>query len=131
MSAVSRRLALLLLVVLAVPAIALAADTDPQRKINGADERKAASIVFTRTDFSSGWSRTSTPKSDDDDLNCSFYHPDGSDLKAWTDDRKVFRHGGHLAVGWNFVLPYEPTSVPGQPDWCFCGKCQGPVLQRL
>ncbi len=56
----SRRLALLLLVVLAVPAIALAADTDPHRKINAADERKAASIVFKRTDFAAGWKRTAT-----------------------------------------------------------------------
>ena len=38
---VSRRLALLLLVVLAVPAIALAADTDPKRKINAAADLRA------------------------------------------------------------------------------------------
>ena len=58
----SRRLALVLLVVFAVPALALAADTDPQRKINPADERKAASIVFKKTDFAAGWKRTTTPK---------------------------------------------------------------------
>ena len=62
----SRRLALLLLVVLAVPAIALAADTDPQRKINAGDERKAASIVLKRTDFAAGWKRTTTSNSNDE-----------------------------------------------------------------
>ena len=75
----SRRLALVLLVVFAVPALALAADTDPQRKINPADERKAASIVFKKADFAAGWKRTTTP-SDDENVSCSFYDPDGSDL---------------------------------------------------
>src|SRR4051794_9578215 len=46
-----------------------------------------------------------------------------ADLVAWTDETKVLRHGGHLALGLNFILPFEPTSVPGQPDWRFCGKC--------
>ena len=51
----SRRLALVLLVVLAVPALALAADTDPKKRINPADQRKARSIVLKRTDFVAGW----------------------------------------------------------------------------
>jgi hypothetical protein len=48
-----------------------------------------------------------------------------TDLVAWTDDTYVHRHGGHLALGWTFVLPFQPTGVQGQPDWCFCGKCNG------
>jgi hypothetical protein len=48
-----------------------------------------------------------------------------SDLVAWTDDTKVLRHGGHLALGLNFVLPHQPTLLSGQPDWRFCGKCHG------
>jgi uncharacterized protein with PIN domain len=51
--------------------------------------------------------------------------PLNADLVAWTDATQVLRHGGHLALGWKFALPYEPTAVPGQPDWRFCGKCGG------
>ena len=46
-----------------------------------------------------------------------------ADMVAWIDDPEVLLHGGHLALGWNFILPFEPTSVQGQPDWRFCGKC--------
>jgi hypothetical protein len=49
--------------------------------------------------------------------------PVNSDMVAWTDETKVLRHGGHLPIGWNFVLPFEPTGIPGQPDWRFCLKC--------
>ena len=35
------------------------------------------------------------------------------------------REGKHdtFGLGAKFVLPFEPTSVAGQPDWRFCGKC--------
>jgi uncharacterized protein with PIN domain len=46
-----------------------------------------------------------------------------ADLVAWIDEPEVLRHGGHLALGWKFVLPNEPTGVQGQPDWRFCRKC--------
>src|SRR5262249_48841315 len=55
-------------------------------------------------------------------------NPPNSDLVAWTDDTKVIRHGGHLAQGWNFILPNDhqgATAETGQPDWRFCGKCHG------
>ena len=94
----SRRLALVLLIVLAVPALALAADTDPKRKISPADERKAASIVFKKTDFATGWKRTTTP-SDDENISCSFYNPDGSDLTLTGDAEAEFeRTGGFPSV---------------------------------
>ena len=66
MRPVSRRLALVLVVVLAVPALALAADTDPKKRINPADQRKAASIVLKRADFVAGWKKgESWPSSDE------------------------------------------------------------------
>jgi hypothetical protein len=49
--------------------------------------------------------------------------PTNADMVAWIDDPDVIFHGGHLALGWNFILPFQPTSVQGQPDWRFCGKC--------
>jgi hypothetical protein len=51
-----------------------------------------------------------------------------ADLVAWTDDREVLRHGGHLAIGWNFFLPNDhqgATAASGQKDWRFCSKCGG------
>ena len=48
-----------------------------------------------------------------------------SDMVAWTHQADVLWHGGHLAVGWIFGLPFESTDVQGQPDWRFCGKCHG------
>ena len=59
---VSRRLALILLVVLAVPAIALAANTDPKREDHSADEARAASIVLKRTDLSAELEAHDEPK---------------------------------------------------------------------
>jgi hypothetical protein len=44
--------------------------------------------------------------------------PINADMVAWIDDQDVIFHGGHLALGWNFILPFQPTS-----DWRFCGKC--------
>src|SRR6266498_3168160 len=55
-------------------------------------------------------------------------NPNNSDLVAWTDDTKVLRHGGHLALGWNFFLPSKEqgaTESSGQPDWHLCSKCGG------
>ena len=49
--------------------------------------------------------------------------PDNADLVAWIDDPEVLEHGGHLALGWNFVLPTD-AAPQRQPDWRFCWKCQ-------
>lgn len=48
-----------------------------------------------------------------------------TDMMAWVDETKILRHGGHLAMGLHFVLPFQPTSVHGQPDWRFCVQCGG------
>ena len=51
-----------------------------------------------------------------------------SDLVAWTDDREIFRCGGHLEQGWNFLLPNDEQGAgetTGQPDWRFCVRCGG------
>src|SRR5689334_9092940 len=34
--------------------------------------------------------------------------------------------GPHYPMGFNFVLPYNvPATSTAQPDWRFCGKCNG------
>ena len=76
----SGRLALILLVVLAVPALALAADTDPKKRINPADQRKAASIVLKRSDFAAGWKKVPSTPDSGEDPTCPGYNPDQSDL---------------------------------------------------
>ena len=111
----SRRLALVLLVVLAVPALALAADTDPKRKINPADERKAASIVFKRTDFAAAGSAR-RPRATTTTLNCSVYDPDGSDLTLTGDAEAEFERTG----GFPSVLSYADiyaTSKDAAAAW--------------
>lgn len=49
--------------------------------------------------------------------------PINADLVAWVGEPHVLRRGGHLALGWKLVLPFEPTNAQGQRDWRFCGKC--------
>ena len=49
--------------------------------------------------------------------------PINADLVGWVDEPRVLRRGGHLALGWTFVLPFEPTNAQGQHDWRFCRKC--------
>jgi hypothetical protein len=47
----------------------------------------------------------------------------GPDFVAWTDDESVWRHGGHQALGFNFILPYEPPALEGESGWRFCTEC--------
>jgi hypothetical protein len=125
-SVVSRRLALVLLVILAVPALALAAETDPKRKINAADERKAASIVFKRTDFTAGWKRTTSPSTDDDDLSCSFYKPDGSDLTLTGDAEAEFERTG----GFPSLLSYADVYMNDRDAAAAWSRTVKPALAR-
>ena len=121
----SRRLALVLLVVLAVPALALAADTDPKRKINAADERKAASIVFKKADFAAGWKRTTTPN-DDENVSCSFYDPDGSDLTLTGDAEAEFERTG----GFPSVLSYADVYATNTDAAAAWSRTVKPALAR-
>jgi hypothetical protein len=123
---VSRRLALLLLLVLAVPTIALAADTDPKRQINAADERKAAAIVFKRTDFTAGWKRTSTSSSNDSNLTCSFYKPDSSDLTITGDAEAEFQRNG----GFPSVLSYADIYGTAKDAAAAWSRTVTPALAR-
>jgi hypothetical protein len=89
---VNRRLVLSVLVALAVPALALAAGTDPQKQINSVDQRKAASIVFKKADFPvAGW--TKVPSNGSGDLSCPGYNPDESDLILTGEAEASFRSG--------------------------------------
>src|SRR5581483_8438051 len=53
-------------------------------------------------------------------------NPINSDLIAWTDETEVLRHGGHLAMGYTFVLPHDVAEdANNQGSWRFCAKCNG------
>jgi len=96
---VNRRLALVLLVAFAVPALARAADTDPKRQLTPADERKAAAIIFKRTDFTTGWTRSSSSASSGGgDLSCAYYNPNGSDLTLTGHAEAEFARAGVSSV---------------------------------
>ena len=50
------------------------------------------------------------------------------DPVCWTTDTVVQRHGGHLALGWDFRLPNDhqgATQTTGQWEWRLCEKCHG------
>lgn len=89
-----RRLAAVLAVFLAVPALALAAHTEPQRRIDPADQRKASSIVLKRSDFAAGWKKVSSSQDDDTHLNCPGYNPNESDLVLTGDAEAEFEAAG-------------------------------------
>jgi len=110
-----RRLALLLLVAFAVPALALAADSDPRRKINAADERKAAAVVLKRGDFSAGWKKVAS-SADDDDLVCSYYAPKGSDLTLTGDAEAEFEQTGGFPSVYSYADVYA-TAKDATAAW--------------
>lgn len=85
-----RRLAAVLLIALVVPAAALAASTDPQRRIDPADQRKAGSIVLKRSDFVAGWRKTASTADGGSDYQCAGYRPDQSDLTLTGDAEADF-----------------------------------------
>ena len=90
---VRRRLLLVVFAVLALPALALAAATDPTKQINPVDQRKAASIVLKRTDLAAGWKKVANAPDSGDELNCPGYNPDESDLILTGESETNFESG--------------------------------------
>lgn len=123
---VSRRLtASLVALCLVVPAVAFAAETDPKRQITAADERRAASIVLKRTDLSGAWKRTTNPSADDD-LACSFYAPDGSDLTISGDAESEFERTG----GMPSILSYADVYTTAKDAAASWSRTVRPELAR-
>lgn len=86
----SRRLVIFLIACLVVPAVALAATGDPQKKIVAADQAKARSMVLKRSDFVAGWKKD--PASPDSDATCPGFNPDQSDLTLTGEAEANFAH---------------------------------------
>ena len=98
-----------------MPALAVAADTDPKRKLNPGDEPRAGSIVFKETDFTAGWKKTTSPK-DDDDLKCAYYNPNGADLTLTGDAVAEFERDGGLASVYSYADVYA-TAKDAAASW--------------
>jgi hypothetical protein len=86
-----RPLTALLVLCVAIPAVALGADTDPKKRITPADQAKARSILLKRADFVAGWKRVpATP--DSEDLVCPGFNPNESDLTLTGEAEAEFEH---------------------------------------
>jgi hypothetical protein len=95
----SRRVLLLVLVVLALPALALAAAKDPTKQINPGDQRKAASIVLKQPDvIVPGWKKVAVVPNGAAEPGCPGYAPDQSDLILTGEAASNFE-GGQAKVG--------------------------------
>jgi hypothetical protein len=87
---VNRLLGALVVLCMALPAVALAADTDPKKKVTAADQAKARSILLKRTDFAAGWKKV--PTTPDSDAMCPGFNPDESDLTLTGEAESDFEH---------------------------------------
>lgn len=90
-----RPLAALLALCVAIPAVALAAATDPKKRITAADQAKARSILLKPADFAAGWKRV--PSTPDPNPVCPGFNPDQSDLTLTGEAEAEFEHAQGLA----------------------------------
>jgi hypothetical protein len=104
---VRRRLAVVLAVFLAVPALALASHKDPKEQINAADQKKAASILLKRTDFVAGWKKVPSAPDDDTHFNCPGFDPNGSDLVQTGEAEADFERSGGFPSVYSYADVYK------------------------
>jgi hypothetical protein len=123
---VSRRLTLLLVVALVVPALALAAPGEPKEQFTAADQRKAASIVLKSRDFAAGWNRIPSTPEDDERLSCPGYNPDESDLILTGKATAEFQRSGGVPTLQSFSNVYR-TKANAVASWTRSVK---PALAR-
>ena len=88
-----------------MPALALAANGEPKKRIVAADQKKAAAIVLRLPDFAAGWKRVRTPD-DGEDLRCPGFAPDESDLTLTGESETEFEHTNGIAYVGSFSNVY-------------------------
>jgi hypothetical protein len=113
---VRRRLAAVVLAVLALPALALASHKDPKEQFNAADQRKAASIVLKRGDFVAGWKKTPSSPDDDGHLGCPGYDPNGADLILTGEAEADFEASGGFPSVFSFSNVFK-TRAHASASW--------------
>ena len=87
-----RLLIALLALCVAVPAVALAADTEPKKRFTTADQAKARSVLLKRTDFVASWKRV--PSTPDSEATCPGFNPSEADLTLTGEAEANFEHTG-------------------------------------
>lgn len=115
-AAVRRRLTAFLLIVLALPALALAGHQEPKRQISAADERKAASIVLRKADFAAGWKKLPNSPPDNSHLDCPAYQPNESDLVLTGDAEADFERPEGFPSVYSFSDIYK-TAAHARASW--------------
>lgn len=99
--------AVLLSLVLALPAVALAAHKDPKEQIDPADQRKATSVLLKRTDLAAGWRKVPSASDDDTHFDCAGYDPDGSDLVQTAEAEADFERAGGFPAVYSYADVYK------------------------
>lgn len=102
-------LAALVILCVAIPAIALAGDTDPKKRITPADQAKARSMVLKRSDFATGWKPVKV-QPNAEELVCPGYDPDESDLTLTGETRVEFDYPQGVASAASFSAVYVSKS---------------------
>jgi hypothetical protein len=92
------RVALAVLAAAVLAGAALAATGDPVKRHTAADMAKARSIVFTLRELGPGWTRDTSPDTDDDP-RCSYFRIDESDLVETGYAESTFNHSSGATIG--------------------------------
>lgn len=112
-----RRVILALAVLLlAVPALALASHTEPKRQINAVDQRKATLILLKRADFAAGWAKVPNTPDSNEHMSCPDYNPNESDLTLTADAESSFRNADSLGSVFSTVNVYK-TKAQALASW--------------
>lgn len=123
----NRLFAGLLVLCIAIPAVALAADTDPRKHITAADQATARSIVLTRSDFAAGWKKVAAPP--DSDATCPGFNPDQSDLTLTGEAEVVFEHAQGLrsVASYSEIYATKDEAVKSwtRSDKAAAARCMG------
>ena len=101
------RLAVLLAGCLALPAIAFGADTDPLKRIDLADQRKAASVILQRADLGAGWRKVSVTPDDVADVACPGFNPDLSKLTVTGEAKATYKKAVGIQSVYSGASVYE------------------------
>ena len=121
-----RRLAVLMLA-LALPAVALAADTDPQERFTSTDKRKALGTVLKRGDFAAGWRQMPATTDSPNDFECEGA-PDQSDLVLTGEAEGNFASAQGLPTIFSVANVYR-TRAQAVTGWTRTVK--GPVVRCM
>jgi hypothetical protein len=120
------RLAAVLAACLAVPALALAADGEPKKRIVPADQKRATAVLLKRTDLAGGWKRITTADSGDDGTTCPGFNPNESDLTLTGEADSEFESTDGARYLSSFSELYS-TAAQARASWSRSAK---PALAR-